>query len=53
MKRHLWKFAAAAMFPATALAGIVPTPVPEPGVLELVVTAAVVAAVIAVRKRRK
>jgi hypothetical protein len=36
-----------------AFAGVPPTPVPEPGILELLSIGAVAALVVAIRKRRK
>ena len=50
--KHAWQIGVLALIPVAAFAGT-PTPLPEPGVIELLATAGVVAAVIALRKRRK
>ena len=51
MKQKYWLPASLMLLPGSALAGV--TQLPEPGILELLATAGVVAAVIAFRKRRK
>jgi len=51
MKQKYWLLASLMLLPGSALAGV--TQLPEPGILELLATAGVVAAVIALRKRRK
>jgi len=52
MKRSsYWLLAGLMLLPASALAGS-PVQLPEPGILELLATAGVVAAVIALRKRK-
>jgi hypothetical protein len=48
-----WILGAAFMLAATSASAGVPTPVPEPGVLELLALGGVIAAVAAIRNRRK